>query len=376
MFRSSISSRFLIVFFVFIVLLSIFNCTKKQESIKIGAIFDLTGSLSYMGQWSLKGALIALDEINAQGGVNDRRIELVVEDAETKPDKAVSAFQKLISKDMIKVAIGFNGSSEVMACAPTANNTKTVLFSSGGASPRITDAGDYVFRNRLSGAIEVEEMANIIYNKLGLRNIGILYINNDYGEGYKDVFEKHFKELGGKILFLDAFDQDKTDFRVQLTKLKNLKNLEGIYLIPYVKEGAHILKQAKELDLNIKWFSANAIEGPELFDIAGDAAEGLMYTVAKYDPHDSLAMGFNKKYRERYGEDSEMFAANAYDALKIVRMCIEKVGNDGEKIKDALYKVKDFKGASGITSFDGNGDVLKSVMVKIVKGREFVKYSE
>ena len=354
----------------------LFGCTKRESTkIQIGAIFDLTGSLSYMGKWSQQGAQMAIDELNQKHSAATTAVQLLVEDGETKPDKTVSAFRKLIDFDHVQIVIGFNSSSGVMAAAPIANEKKILLFSTGGASPSITNAGDYVFRNRLSGALEVSAMADIAVDSLKIRRLGILYINNDYGTGYRDVFREKFIERGGSVVIEEGFEQDKTDFRTHILKFKSESSLQAVYLIPYAKEGGYILKQSKELGFATTWLSANAIEGPQLFEIAGDAAEGLMYTVARYDPADSLAIEFNRRYKAKFGIDSEMFAANAYDAVMILSEAISQVGATGPALKEYLYHMRPYKGVSGWTSFDRNGDVIKSVMIKIVHNGRFVPYS-
>ena len=358
-----------------VTIFSLTACSKKQsetEEVAIGAIFDITESLAYMGQWSIEGAQIAIEEINGSGGIKGKTLKCIVEDAETKPEKAVAAFQKIINVNKIPVVIGFNGSSEVMACAPIANKTHTVLFSTGGASPLITEAGDYVFRNRLSGDLEVREMAQYAIGKMNIRKVAIFFINNDYGKGYEKYFEKSFKELGGEVEGVDSFEQDQTDFRAQLAKFKGLQGIEAIYLVAYVREGAIILKQSKELGLKVQWLTANAIEGPALLAIAGDAAEGILYTVAYYDPNSKSAEQFNRQYKKKFGRDSEMFAANAYDAVKIIAKILSdtEVVN-GEAIKDRLYGIQNYDGAAGLTSFDSNGDVLRPIAIKTVHAGKF-----
>lgn len=367
---------FIPVFFV--ILLSIFlfySCNKKQnEVIKIGAIFDETGSLSYMGKWSKEGALLALEEINNRGGLDGKKVELIIEDGATDPNKTVSAFQKLINNDNISIVIGFNSSSGIMASAPIANSKKIVILSSGAASPNVTEAGDYIFRNRLSGKVEVEEIAKFIIDKQNEKETGIIFINNDYGKGYEEIFKNSFIKSGGKVLIEEAFQQDQSDFKTVIKKFKE-NNVKCVYLIAYAKEGGTILKQAKELNFNSKWYSANAIEGPQFIEIAGKSGEDLIYSVAKFDINDSLTFSFNANYKKKYGYDAEMFAANTYDALNIAVLAVSIGGKDGEKIKNYLYKIHNYPGVSGLTSFDSNGDVIKPVMMKIVKEGKFVPYN-
>jgi branched-chain amino acid transport system substrate-binding protein len=343
----------------------------EQGEIVLGAVFDLTGSLSYMGQWSLEGAKIAEEEINADGGLYGKTLRLAIEDAETSPKTAVTAFQRLRSTYHVQIVIGFNGSSEVMAVAPLAERERVVLLSTGAASPDITTAGDYVFRNRLSGAVETARIAELAFANLSLRRGAILFINTDYGKGYAEAFRARFTGMGGEIAVAEGFAQDQSDFKPHLTKIAALKDVEFVYLASHTREAGMIFKQAKELGIATRWLASNAIEAPDLFNVAGDAAEGVLYCVEGYNPNDDASRKFNAKYRQRYGRDSEMFAAHAYDAVRLFAKLTSQGKKDGEAIKEALYAVTDYPGVSGLTSFDKNGDVVKKIVIRTVRGRTF-----
>lgn len=362
------------------VLISIFffaSCHQKEnisekENIKIGAIFDMTGSLAYMGKWSQNGALLAVDNINNNGGIEGKKVSLLIEDGGSDANKNVSAFRKLIDSDKVSLVIGFNSSSAVMAAAPIANTTKTVLLTSGTGSPNITDAGDYIFRNRLSGKLEVDAIAKFIALKSNIKEIGVLYINNEYGKGYARIFQSAFETHGGTILLEEGFEQNQTNFKSLVRKLKD-NNIQAIYLIAYAKEGGILLKQSYEQNYMPQWFSANPIEAPEFLEIAGKSAEGIIYSIAKYDPNDALSKKFNSEYKARYGSDSEMFAANSYDAVNIGTLAISNTDGSGEQIKTYLYdSIKDYPGVAGLTTFDHNGDVIKSAIIKIIKNGQFI----
>ena len=340
----------------------------SHDEVRIGAIFDMTGSLSYMGQWSLEGAKLAESQINAAGGINGKPIRIIMDDAETKPQLAATIFQRMVSVDHLPVVIGFNGSSEVMAAAPLADRSHVVVFSTGAASPTVTGAGKFVFRNRLSGAFEAARMAEVAHDSMHLNTGAILYINTDYGLGYADSFEQRFRQLGGVIRVRAAFTQDQRDFRAQLAQVQADPSITFVYLASHVREGASILRQASDLQLHEHWLASNAIEAPELFQIAGPAADGLLFTVEGYDPQSTEAAAFNAAYRRAYAKESEMFAAHAYDAVRLLATIIGRVGPDGERIRAELYNVRDWPGASGRTTFDKNGDVVKSVAVKRVSG--------
>ena len=248
------------------------------------------------------------------------------------------------------------------------------LFSSGAASPDLTGSGDYVFRNRVSGTLEVNDLARYARQKLGIKAVAIVFISTDYGKSYQQQFAQEFVRSGGKVLHMDGFDQGETDFRSQIAKLKRIAGLQAVYLPVHTKEGASFLKQSREMGLKVQFLASNAIVSPDLFTIAGDAAEGLIYSEPAYDPqgmHEPNRI-FEDLYVRRFGVHSEMFAANAYDALRIVILAIDRGGYNGEGIKGQLYKVKDFQGVSGKTTFDNNGDVQKPIAIRQVRGRDTV----
>lgn len=364
----------LLVIVVLSTLFVLIQRAERPEGVRIGVILPLTGSLAKYGEWSKTAMEIARDEINTAGGIGGREITLILEDSRSEPREAVSAFRKLVAIHKVPVIVGLIGSSEVLACAPVANETKTVLFSTVGASPKITEAGDYVFRERISGTLEVVEIARLAYDKLGLRHMAVLYINTDYGLSYKDIFVQKFQELGGNVHLTEGFDQGETDFRTQLTKLKEIKQLDGIYLPTHITEGANILKQAKEIGLKTQFLASNAIEGPELIKIAGDAAEGVIYTAPWYDPNSPEAhvRKFDDEFFKRTRMRSEMFGAHAYDTLKITSLVIEKGGYNAESIKNELYHIRNYQGVSGVTTFDNNGDVIKPIAIKKLYKGKFV----
>ena len=354
------------------IVLIVTQTKKEAEEIKIGIINSLTGSGAPYCENLQNALLLAEEEINQVYGIKGKKIRLITEDDKTSPTDAVAAMNKLVNIDKVPIIIGPASSSSVMACAPIANKTKTVLLSPGAASPSITTAGDFIFRNRASGAAEGIEIAEFAYEKLGLRKIAILYINTDYGPGFSKAFEAKFTQLGGHIVGVETYDQGGKDFRTQITKLKRL-NPDGVYLIGVPIEAGNILKQSLEIGF-ITQFLTNNMESTELIKIAGKSAEGIFFAIPAFDPDspNTKVHKFVKKYRGKYGQNPDMFAVNAYDAVYLVKLAIEKGGYNAEGIKNALYNIKDFPGVNGTLSFDENGDVVKPLTIKTVKHGKFV----
>ncbi len=349
-----------------------FGCAKKEEKeIKIGAVLPLTGSAAVWGKNSKMGLEIALDEVNAAGGVKGKKINLIFEDSQSDSAKAVSALQKLISTDKVSVVIGDIASSSVLAMAPIAEKAKVVLLSPGASNPDISKAGEYIFRNWQSDALEGDVDAKFAYEHLGYRNMAVLYVSNAYGTGLKTVFQDSFQKLGGKILASESFEQGATDMRSQLNKIRNLK-IDAIYMPGYPPEMAILLRQAKELGIKRPVLSVQAFDDPKILETAKDAAEGVIFSVPKPpDPSNPVVKNFIDKYKQKFSRDPGVTSDIGYDALKIIVWAMNQAGTSAEEVQHQLLTLKDFPGAAGLTTFDKNGDVIKPFIFKEVKGGKF-----
>ena len=363
------------LFLVFALLIS--GCIKKEpETYKVGAILPLSGSGANYGKWEKQGVDLAVDEINQAGGINGKKIEIIFEDSKSLPKDGVSAMNKLSSVDKVPVAIA-GISSVVLACAPVADQYKVVLLNSGGVSPKIRGAGQYVFSNIGDGAIEVKVTAEYAYNNLKFKKVAVLNINAAAGTDSRDIFIKHFKSLGGEIVAEEGHDQGATDFRAQLTKIRDSKP-DAIYLASFTKESALILKQASEMRIKTQWLSYAPFQGQDIITIAGNAAEGIIYTSPAFDPNstDEKMKEFQNKYESKYGVESELYAATFYDGIKLIAEAIKNGGYNSEGIRKALQEIKDYPGVSGLTTFDADRAVSKPVILKTIKNGQFVLYSK
>ena len=351
----------------------------EKEPIKVGAILPLTGKAATYGKWERQGLELAVEKINNKGGVNGRFIKLIFEDSQFEPSKAVTAITKLINIDGVKIVIDTSGSSATLTEAPIAEKNKVILFTPTSSSPKITQAGDYIFRNREIGSVHGEKAAEFSFNKLGFTKAAVLYVNDEIGLGYKLGFVEKLTTLGGEILIEESHDSGENDFRSQLTKIKSTN--PGILFLAGSKGGAVglILKQSKELDLTVEFIGTITVQTPEVIEIAGEVAEGVFYTYSAFNPDIPTTKNteeFIEKYEKRYGEKPEMTAANCYDAVNILALVIQKCDEDTDCIKDGLYQVKNYPGVSGTTTFDENGDVENPIIIKTIKNGQFVPYEE
>ncbi len=377
----SFARRAILFTVLLLIVFSIPACSKKvpeSKEINIGCVFALTGKAAQFGVWVKNGADLAIEEINDSGGRNGYKLKLLVEDTQSEPKLAVSAFNKLISLNKVTVAIGFVSSSEALVCAPIAEKSKVVMITPVAGTPELKDAGDYIFRTRESGLLQSYKIAGYIFNDLGHKKAAIIYENAANAVGYKEAFIEEFTRLGGQIQLNESYEEGQTDFRAILTKVKSL-NPRAIYVPGVGSIIGRILKQAKELGIDAEFFSSAGIEDPELFKIAGDAAEGVIFGSPAFsvDSTDSHTKQFVSKYRNRYGDDPSVYAANAYDTVMLIAGALKDTGSTkSDDIKRYLYQIKDYQGASGQITFDSYGEVVKPIILKKIVNGNFTALNQ
>jgi branched-chain amino acid transport system substrate-binding protein len=341
------------------------------EVVKVGVIAPLTGAQAEVGGYIKSGLQLAEEEINKGGR---QKISLIFEDSQYKPDLAVAGIRKLIDVDKVHYVIASEGSSQSLAVAPIAEQNKVVLMVPLSQASQLTEAGDYIFRSQVNVQQEVDFLAPVVFKMMGSKKVGVMVLNNDYGVDNIEKFSKAYSALGGQIGVTEKFNSTDKDFRTSLLKIKADKP-EAVYIIGVRNLVGTIIKQAAELGLSVKFFSTSAMEGKSFLDTAGVFGEGIVYP---YPFDENSPFPTQKEYQEKYlakfGSRSEQNAANSYDALMLINYCLNKVGDSSEGVKNCLYKVKDFPGATGSLTFDQNGDVSKSFILKTVKNGQFVPY--
>lgn len=348
---------------------------KNHQEIKIGAILPLTGDAAAWGEKGKKGIDLAVDQINEHGGIDGKQLKVIYEDTQALPRLGVTAVTKLVNVDKVPVVIGDIVSATTLAAAPVAEKNQVVLLAPTASAPAITDAGDYIFRIWPSDLVEGKAMAKFAAEN-DYKEIGILYIQNDYGIGLKNAFSDTYTQMGGKVVADVAYKQDETDFRSHLSKL-NSNNPKAIYLISYYKDAALALKQASELGIQCQFLGATAVQDPKLIEIAGKAAEGLIYAIPSgFDPENKSAIvrNFKEAYNKKYSEDPNFVAAHCYDAVNLIAHVMRKSGITSTLIMPELAKIMGFQGVTGEITFDENGDVIKPVDIKVIKNGNFEMY--
>lgn len=341
---------------------------KKNDTIKIGGIAPLSGGVAVYGVECKNGIDLAVEEINAAGGINGQKIEFICEDDEGDSAKSVNAYKKLVTKDRVKVIIGSLTSGCTMAITNLAQAQKVVQIAPAATAVAITDAGNYVFRACYTDPFQGKIGGKFAYENLGTKKAAILYdIGNDYSVGLTDNFTAEYTSMGGSIVSKESYSTGDKDFNAQLTKIK-AANPEVIYLPDYYGTVALIAKQLRAQGINVPIVGADGWDG--LTDNAGDEVLNGYYSNHYSEDSSSAAVQtFVKSFKAKYNKAPNSFAVLGYDCVYMLRDAIKASGStdDSAKIRDALEATNgDY--VTGHIVFDANRNPVKSaVMIKLVK---------
>jgi len=345
------------------------GCNNQHtESIIIGRILPLTGPAASYGQSEQKGTILALEEINRNGGLEGRNLEILFEDTQCEVRNGVNAMKKLVDVHKVPAVLGATVSGITLAISPIANENKVLLLSPLSSLASITYAGPFVFRVMPSDAFQSRILAQWILES-GYKKVAMLSINNAWGKGVSDGFRESYTNLGGLIIVSETCNVGDRDFKSQLNKI-SVKNPEALFCPTMPKEGSIILKQMKELSLNLPVFAGDSWSAPELLQNDASVANGVKYTYpAKYEGKEYQA--FSNKFIKRFHIEPDVNAAGAYDAVNILSSCVREILKEdlpvtGDEIRKKMERVRDFRGATGITTFDRNGDPIEKKFDKMV----------
>ncbi|MDZ4724263.1 MAG: ABC transporter substrate-binding protein [candidate division Zixibacteria bacterium] len=340
--------------------------TTAQDEILIGAYLSLTGTTATFGLSTQKGVEIAVDEVNQAGGVLGKKIRLLTEDTQSKPEEAALATTKLITRDHVKALIGEIASSRTLAAAPIAQANKIPMITPGSTNPEVTKKGDYIFRVCYIDSFQGEVLAKFAYNSLNAGKVAILEdVKNDYSIGLAQFFADKFKELGGTIIATQAYSEGDADFNAQLTSLKS-STPDLIFVPGYYQEAALIVKQARGLNMTMPFLGGDGWDSNELVEIGGEAMNNTYFgNHYAQDDTSKVVQEFVAKFRGRYqNETPDAMAVLGYDAANILFDAIKRAGSDeSTKIRDALATTTDYPGVAGRTTIDSDRNAKKSLVI-------------
>ncbi|MCD2345130.1 ABC transporter substrate-binding protein [Clostridium guangxiense] len=336
----------------------------SSGTIKIGVVVPLTGQIAAYGTSARNGLNLLQAEVNNKGGINGKKVKFIYEDDENKPASAVNVGQKLINDDKVAAIIGPLTSTCANSLAPIAQRNKVPMVTGTGTNPKITQAGDYIYRTCFIDPFQGTVVAKYANKNLKAKTAAILYDNgNDYSKGLAEYFEKAFKSSGGKIVDSETYNTNDQDFNAQLTKIKP-KNPDVLFLPDYYATVGMIAKQARDQGIKATFLGGDGWDSADLFKVGGDAVDGACFS-DHYSAKDTSAevTKFIASYKKKYGNTPDGMAALNYDAGKVLIQCIQKAGKtDGESIKKAL---KTYSGTvvSGKIKFDKNRDAVKAAVI-------------
>ena len=342
------------------------------DTVTIGGIGPLTGDAASYGISVKNGGELAVEEINAAGGINGKQIVYLYEDDENDAQKAINAYNRLMDQGM-QVLMGTVTSNPCIAVADESVKDGILQLSPSGSAKDCTKNPNG-FRICFTDPQQGEKMAEYIWNEEKLTKIAVIYDSSDsYSTGIKDAFREKFTALGGTVVTEEAFVSGDKDFKAQLTKISGT-DAEGLFLPFYYTEVAYVVDQAKSLGLQLPYFGCDGWDGV-IDQLKGntEAIEGAVFLtpfIATAEK-ENIAQ-FVQAYEAKYNETPDQFAADAYDAIYVIKAAIEKAGEmDNDKIIQAMTEIE-VDGVTGQMSFTADGETDKVANFAVIQNGEYI----
>lgn len=342
----------------------------NANEIKIGINYELTGEVASYGQASVDGIELAIEEINAAGGINGKKINAIKYDNKSDKSQATTLATKLMTQDKVVAVLGPATSGAFKATIPEAIKNKVVVASGSATADDVTvDASgvkEYAFRICFSDSYQGTAMANYALNNMSATKAAVIMDNSsDYAKGLAENFTKTFEEGGGKVVATEAFVAGDTDFNAIITKIKG-NDFDVIFIPGYYNEAGLIIKQARNQGIDAPILGADGFGAPELTELAGADALNNVFFSSHFSSldKDPSVIGFIENFKAKHGKEPDQFAALGYDLAMFIADGIKRAGStDTVAIKDALAATKDFVGITGSFSMDENHNPVKAVVV-------------
>ena len=305
----------------------------------LGVAEALSGGAAQYGASIRNGFQLAADEINAAGGINGNKVVLVIEDEQGKKEEAINVFKKLIFKDNVLMVFGPTLSNSAQAADPIAQAAKTVVFGTSNTADGITSIGNYVFRNSVTEADVLPATISTVKAKTGLKNVAVLYGNDDVftKSGY-DNFKKALEDQKIPVTTTETFAKGDVDFKAQLTKIKGT-NPDAIVLSALLAEGAPIMVQARQLGINLPVIGGNGMNSVKIFDLAPGGASNNLWIGSPWSIENKSAenVKFIDAYKAKFNGAPDQFAAQSYDAMYIVAQALKNTKISGDLPRTARH---------------------------------------
>jgi branched-chain amino acid transport system substrate-binding protein len=357
---------------------------QESGTLKIGAIFAETGPAAFLGAPEARTARMLVEELNADGGIGGKQIELIIKDSQASPEKAISFAKQLIEEDQVLAIIGPTTSGETMQIKELCNDAGVPLVSAAAAEAIVEPVAPYVFKTPQKDSYVARWIFRTM-NDLGIQRIGVVGANTGFGNQGLMQLAKYAPEFGIEIAISESYDSAATDLTALLTKV-NAEDVDAVVNWSIVPAQSIVPKNMRQLGMDAPLFQSHGFGNIRYVEAAGEAAEGIIFPCGRLlvaeelpdsHPQKSLLVKYKDDYESRYGEDASTFGGHAYDALAIVVEAIETGGADRQKIRDAIEGLRDLPGTGGVFSFsaaDHNGLGMDSLVMITVKDGEFTLY--
>lgn len=358
------------------------SAAANADKYVIGASFELTGNVANYGKSTLSGLKLAVDQVNKAGGVNGKQLVVVESDNKSEPAESGNSVTKLITQDKVVAVVGPATSGCVFAATPVVTSNKVPLIAPCATAPAITvDNGqvkEFIFRACFIDPFQGRVMAEFADKTLGVKNVAILHdASSDYSKGLAEVFEKTLNEKGGKVVAKEAFLAKDIDFKAALTKIK-AANPEAIYIPGYYEEVAKIIKQTREIGLNVPLIGCDGWDSPKLVEIAGPEALNNTYFSSAFSVQDQTesVQKFIADYKAMYQKDPDIFCMQGYNAGLVLADALKRAGDgaDGTKLAAAIAATKDLPVASGKLTYDkDHNPIISAIIIEMKDGVQSFK---
>lgn len=345
---------------------------RTGNEIPVGEFASLTGGTASFGQASHNGTQMAVEEINAAGGVLGKPLLLITEDDQSKAGEAATVVRKLISREKVVAVLGEVASSRSLEAAPIAQQAKIPMITPASTNPRVTEIGDYIFRICFIDPFQGTVVSKFALNR-GWKKVAVLTdVKQDYSVGLSQYFKEHFSKNGGTVVAEQSYSSGDSDFNAQLTSLKAAAP-EAILVAGYYTEAGLIARQARQLGVNVPLLGGDGWDSPSLVEVAGASMEGCFFSnhFSIEDP-DPRIQDFVKKYQAKFGRAPDAMSALGYDSAMILADAIKRAGTtDSAALRDALAKTADFQAITGKITLDEKRNAQKSAVILTIKDGKF-----
>jgi branched-chain amino acid transport system substrate-binding protein len=359
----------------------------EAATIKVGAILAVTGGASFLGGPEARTLEMLADELNAAGGINGNKIELIIKDSGASPEKAISFAKQLIEEEQVFAIIGPSTSGETMKIKNIAEEGKTILLSCAAAQVIVNPVAKYVFKTPQKDSDAVRKIYGVMREQ-GISKIAVLSGNTGFGNAGKGQLTEIAPEFGIEILMSEVYDSKATDLSAVVAKLMASKEIQAVVNWSIVPAQGILAKNMRQAGWEVPLFQSHGFGNIKYVEAGGAASEGIIFPagrllapelLAASNPQKQLLLDYKAAYESKYQEPVSTFGGHAYDAFKILCQAIAQVGPDREKVRDAIENLKNFAGTGGVFNFsptDHNGLEIDAFAMWTVKDGKFAPYTK